>query len=169
MKYKLEVFDSEGTLAIQRENGQDILHLKRVDKATATDEDAEPGWMEMSDAEHQAIIDAVVNALGGGEEADDETNTFDASTLDDDSRAQYERRYENGRIAVGMLERDDEETQFSDLVSDMLTFLYGPAGYTEGFNGGLAIREDEQLAARALLDRAMRSWEGDAEDYTVES
>lgn len=61
--YKLEVFSSEGCLAISRENGQDLLHLSRVDRETASDDAAEPGWVPMTDEEHQAIIDRLVAAF----------------------------------------------------------------------------------------------------------
>lgn len=62
--YKCEVFDSLGTLAISfASNGQDVAHLRWTDSATAADEHAEPSWHELTDAERQAITDAVVAAV----------------------------------------------------------------------------------------------------------
>lgn len=61
--YTAEVFDSEGTLAIQREGGQDVAHLRWVDRETAADEFAEETWRELTDEERQALLNAVAAAV----------------------------------------------------------------------------------------------------------
>lgn len=62
---------------------------------------------------------------------------------------------------------DDIETAASDAISDILTAVFGHAGIWDG--QASIIHDDEAIAAaRALLDRAMRSYLGDAEDYYAE-
>ena len=98
--------------------------------------------------------------------------TFDASSLDDNSREQYERRVEWGTKAIELGDDGDPETQASDIISDMLTALYGPSGVyvflaPSGLGRGRYEGRDEARAqAWALLARALESWEGDSEDYT---
>lgn len=59
---------------------------------------------------------------------------------------------------------DDIEAAASDAISDILTALYGPAGtWSDHFHA----RQNAREAARNLLDRAYRSYDGDAEDYTT--
>lgn len=80
--YKLEVFSSEGCLAISRENGQDLLHLSRVDRETASDDAAEPGWVPMTDEEHQAIIDRIVAAFEREPDKSEPQERFQIHTFD---------------------------------------------------------------------------------------
>lgn len=61
--YRTEVFDSEGTLAIMRADGQDVAHLVFTDKTTAADDAAEATWRQLTDAERQWIIDRVVEVI----------------------------------------------------------------------------------------------------------
>jgi hypothetical protein len=65
---------------------------------------------------------------------------------------------------------EDDETNAADAISDILTELYGPAGvYRKDSDGYQRVNDDEaELKANALLDRALGSWLGDAEDYSVE-
>lgn len=71
MHYTAEVFSSDGTLAIQRD-GQDILHVTRVDRVTAADDAAEKNWHVMSDEEHTSLIVLIVKAITPWGVADDE-------------------------------------------------------------------------------------------------
>lgn len=62
--YLCEVFDSDGTLAIQTITGQDVAHVVWTDRTTATDEDAEPTWRALTDQERDEILNLIVLALG---------------------------------------------------------------------------------------------------------
>lgn len=59
---------------------------------------------------------------------------------------------------------EDIETYASDAISDILTIVCGIAG-TTSYGGTIPRDEDAWLKAKELLDHALRSWEGDAEDY----
>ncbi len=61
--YRTQVFDSDGTLAIMRADGQDVAHLRFVDDQTASDDAAEATWRRLTDQEKQWIIDRVVEAI----------------------------------------------------------------------------------------------------------
>jgi hypothetical protein len=87
---------------------------------------------------------------------------FDPSTLEDAAR--FEQRVQVGLQAIDLGDGEDPETDASDVISDVLTALYGPAGMRKP-SGGFLYRKDEWGAAEALLDRAFHSWQGDAEDY----
>lgn len=60
----------------------------------------------------------------------------------------------------------DRETAASDIIADILTAIYGPAGAWR--DGRIEMNDAALLNARQLLDRALRSYEGDAEDYEAE-
>lgn len=109
-----------------------------------------------------------------------EPNEFDPSTLDEDGAATYRKRVYIGERCMalahgGPAPADDRETAASDAISDILTALYGPAGTyryesEEVLDKSLPryqMRPDAQHAARTLLQDALESWYGDAEDYTV--
>lgn len=66
----------------------------------------------------------------------------------------------------------DTETAAADIVSDVLTFLFGPAGAHRigpQYANGHEVKPDEYALneARRFIERAMRSYEGDMEDYTA--
>lgn len=94
---------------------------------------------------------------------------MDKHKLDADSQDQLDRRTENGRYAIEThptFEANEEpETVASDLISDILTALYGPAG-THSVGGSLTPNHDAIEKANELIARAFVSWTGDAEDYT---
>jgi hypothetical protein len=87
--------------------------------------------------------------------------------LTPDAKATLERRKAVGVACLSFTdEGNDPETAASDAISDILTELFGPAG-TYGEDYRTIKYNDEALEnARALLDRALRSYAGDAEDYT---
>lgn len=102
--------------------------------------------------------------------------------LDADSEKQLAGRRSRGEhllvTAWGRKVLDDERiSAASDAISDILTALYGPAGHyadvqdDAGDTHWRAVWNDDALeSAQELLDRSMRSYQGDAEDYTeVES
>lgn len=67
---------------------------------------------------------------------------------------------------------EDRETYATDAISDILTALYGPAGVhrqTADGDGWVPEYNDERCdEARRLVERAVESWIGDAEDYSIE-
>jgi hypothetical protein len=67
---------------------------------------------------------------------------------------------------------DDEplaalETAAADVISDILTALFGPEGFHD-HEGRYQPNAEAHDKAQAMLDRAMDSYTGDAEDYTTE-
>jgi hypothetical protein len=66
-----------------------------------------------------------------------------------------------------MADEHDRETAAKDAISDVLTALVGPAG-THSFGGYLSSSDFALNEARRVLEQALRSWQGDAEDYTRE-
>lgn len=88
-----------------------------------------------------------------------------------DGEDNLDRRTSTGERAILLAESrapwDDEEREqyATDVISDILTALFGPAGIST-VGGSITMREDAVENAKALLNRALRSWEGDAEDYT---
>ena len=65
---------------------------------------------------------------------------------------------------------DDRYSAATDAISDILTVMVGPAGVTvEAPGPSYNVEHDGEALdkARELLDDALRSWEGDAEDYIV--
>lgn len=62
---------------------------------------------------------------------------------------------------------EDSETAAKDAISDILTALYGPyGGYTYG--GAFVLnKHGASDHARGLLDSALESYQGDAEDYSI--
>lgn len=102
--------------------------------------------------------------------------------MDEDARDQLDRRVLSGREALKTHDSyasEEAETAARDLVSDILTTLFGPAGYcVEGGSpsspgevvvGPYKVVLDEERGglARTFLDMAYESWEGDAEAYTA--
>lgn len=74
---------------------------------------------------------------------------------DPQGRADFARRADVGRRALAVLaDNDDDETQATDLISDVMTHVFGDPRDVQN------VRQ-----AEALLARALRSYEGDAEDY----
>jgi hypothetical protein len=96
---------------------------------------------------------------------------FDPMTWTENGQRSYHRRVDVGRRASAMADDNDDETNASDVIGDILTFVCGPAG-TYSFREGEVSKLHERIEAisnaSALLDRAMRSWQGDAEDYCWE-
>ena len=95
-----------------------------------------------------------------------------------DGSDDLERRIESGASAVfngsdydGRIDYDgwldEARTGATDAISNILTYIVGPAGVTEESAKGYNVVHDPDAldAARELLDDALRSWEGDAEDY----
>jgi hypothetical protein len=68
---------------------------------------------------------------------------------------------------VGATDGPDRETTARDAVSDILTALFGPAGYyvDDGAHGYIAYDDDARTNVHEFLDLAEHSWVGDAEDY----
>lgn len=96
----------------------------------------------------------------------DEVDFWDESSLElADGGDQLGRRIELGRQAIELGDDNDPETDASDVISDMLTALYGPEGWHDE-EGRYHPNGDAHQQAMGLLDRALRSYEGDAEDYT---
>jgi len=94
-------------------------------------------------------------------------------TLDDQSRRTLADRQSKGREALWIAwgrnpEGDERESAARDAISNILTYLYGPAGYysSRSDDGLQPVDDDEaQDNARELLASARRSYQGDAEDY----
>lgn len=65
---------------------------------------------------------------------------------------------------------EDRESAASDAISDILTAMYGPAGTTVESDGRYQVVLNGKTLdkARELLDHALRSYEGDAEDYEAD-
>lgn len=66
---------------------------------------------------------------------------------------------------------DERESAAADAISDILTAIYGPAGYMVPETGDSYRRVWNHEAldkTQALLGRAQRSYEGDSEDYVKE-
>lgn len=104
---------------------------------------------------------------------------MDETKLESFGRAQLDRRKDVGLACIEeaaghpVTEDDNEEleTYASDAISDILTAVYGPAGHYTWRPEGVGLRVDNTEAldnAQGLLSHAMRSYEGDAEDYTLE-
>lgn len=96
-------------------------------------------------------------------------SSFDPSILDENSRAIYDRRAGIGLYALTLGDDPQDETNASDVIADILTAMYGPAA-TSSFDEGdtryeTRTRLSAHKAAETLLDHALRSWKGDAEDY----
>lgn len=91
-------------------------------------------------------------------------------TLDHESQKVLDRRVDIGEkclcavAGTGIVpDEGDRETLAVDAISDILTALYGPAGYympTE-----VTTDEDVMAQARSLVARALRSYMHDNEDY----
>lgn len=97
--------------------------------------------------------------------------------LTDDSQDQLDRRTARGAFIVneslGHIPTNEEDAEMaaSDAISDVLTRLFGYAGYyVENHDGGSGLVNNEFALneARRVIERAYESWAGDAEDYTAE-
>lgn len=81
----------------------------------------------------------------------------------------FNRRRIAGDVVLDVAQEggNDRETTASDVISNILTALFGAAGYDDPFRGEGGVRYDlaRMERAQALLDRAYNSWWGDAEDY----
>jgi len=72
----------------------------------------------------------------------------------EDGREYFSRRQDIGRRALALADDNDDQTNAADVISDILTAVYGDP------------RNPTTLAdANALLARAINSYQGDAEDY----
>jgi hypothetical protein len=100
----------------------------------------------------------------------DTSEFFDVDGFDlDEGHDDLDRRAFNGRQAIlrhPTYEAEDAETTASDLISDILTALFGPAGFADA--EGDTTDGPNYEKAKSFLDSAFTSWEGDAEDYTRE-
>jgi len=98
--------------------------------------------------------------------------------LEGEAYDQLESRIGWGREAIETNpDQNDLETDASDVISNILTSLYGPSGVTvctldstdpRGVSYSIDSWKPSEAKAQALLDRAFRSWQGDAEDYDVD-
>lgn len=93
------------------------------------------------------------------------------NNLTHQSYMEYDRRVTAGEQALSTagygLYEDDRETAAVDMIANVLTALYGPAGYympTE-----VTTEADVMAEARELVERALRSYMHDNEDYIVEA
>ncbi len=81
-----------------------------------------------------------------------------------------QRRIDIGRAAIAKAgdPGEDLETAASDTIADILTAVCGPYGrFTQ--DGALRPTAGAVERAHALIDRAMSSWAGDAEDYDADA
>jgi hypothetical protein len=90
-----------------------------------------------------------------------------------DSQTTLDRRVDIGMKCLcaaqgsGVIpDESDRETLAADAISDILTALYGPAGYY--LPREVTTDEEVMAQARALVNRAVRSFMRDNEDYIVE-
>lgn len=108
---------------------------------------------------------------------DGDADKFDPSTLAHGGE-QYRQREFVGHRATALaqdgpwtakyaVDDEDRETYAADVISDVLTALFGPAGTTT-HDGAITHNVDAQLKAEFLLARALDSYRGDAEDYVTE-
>lgn len=105
--------------------------------------------------------------------------------LDNESKSKLGQRVSRGKQLIGSawgttwdeMHPEDRESASKDAISDILTALFGHAGTAvfgepdaEGFRTFARIEPNGSSpeAAQALLDAAMRSYQGDAEDYIEE-
>lgn len=99
--------------------------------------------------------------------------------LDPDGHSALERRTAIGEEIMAVAyggstpHEEDRETAASDAISDVLTAMYGPAGHyvivsEEPYSSERVDNVEALSNAQGLLSHSMRSYEGDAEDYTVE-
>lgn len=95
--------------------------------------------------------------------------------MDEEARDKLDRRVRIGIEACELADAGEErETQARDIVADILSALFGPAGYCvfHPLNeqpAKIVLDEERGTLARTFLDMALDSWEGDAEDYTAEA
>jgi hypothetical protein len=97
-------------------------------------------------------------------------------TLEPEAQAKLDTRRDRGETMLAVTwapyvpEGDDRESAAADAISDILTAVFGPAGVripktTEDGTPYVSVMYDTE--AGAMLGRALRSYEGDHEDYTV--
>ena len=89
--------------------------------------------------------------------------------LDPESQATLDRRKLHGEQAINVHPDYplgiDAETAAQDVVSDILTHLFGPSGYH--IPGRVVSDEYALNEARAFIERTFTAWEHDNEDYAV--
>lgn len=92
----------------------------------------------------------------------------------EEGTAELEMRQDKGERAMALVwgsepHEDDRYSAATDAISDILTVMVGPAGVTVEAGLSYNVEHDGEALdkARELLDDALRSWEGDAEDYIV--
>ena len=98
-----------------------------------------------------------------------EDGFWDETALDlDDGGEQLDRRIDRGKAALDAgADGDEPETMATDAISNILTALFGPEGWHND-EGAYRPHVNALDKARELLDQALDSYQGDAEDYTVE-
>ena len=77
--------------------------------------------------------------------------------------------YPRAHDALVLMHEEDRETYAKDVISDVLTALFGPAGtFKKASDGDGWVLYPNEFAlneARRVIEEAFRSYEGDAEDY----
>lgn len=89
--------------------------------------------------------------------------------LDSEAEELLRKRVAKGNSMLRMtwgrwLVDGERESAAADAISDILTAVFGPSG-TTNYDGKIEHDELAQSEAQELLDRAMRAYQGDAEDY----
>ena len=99
------------------------------------------------------------------------------ANLEEESQVLLQLRKDRGIQCIDIVSPAEElETAASDTISDILTAVFGAAGTSRPWadgevrsgNEAVTYRERAIERAQGLLAHALRSWEGDAEDYTRE-
>lgn len=101
---------------------------------------------------------------------------FDATIMNEDSQDTLGKRVDRGNqsmIASWGREPDEDERESAacDTISNVLTALFGPAGAYGETDETWALKPNEFALneARRVIEEAFRSYEGDAEDYEIDS
>ena len=95
--------------------------------------------------------------------------------MDEEARVTMDERARVGNACIdqaagsGLFVAEDHETHARDAVSDILTALFGPAGYCvyDESRAEVVLDDERNIIARTFLYMALEAWEGDAEDYTA--
>ena len=91
--------------------------------------------------------------------------------LDSESQYTLDRRRSLGNRAIELAsDGEDFDTAAKDIISDILTARFGPAGKLVDDGGRYKVELDRDAVenASALIDSALQSYFGDAEDYIEE-
>lgn len=86
--------------------------------------------------------------------------------LGTESDKTFKRRTKLGAQALDLTGSDDDETRAKDIIADILTTVYGPAGWCKGRE--VIVSDSRVDRATTLLNAALDNWIGDAEDYTAD-